>query len=117
MDKMESFKKFAASKPHLKRMVDNKETTWQELFERYDIYGEEDDVFKEEKKSENKENRKESGSFSSFMDMINNIDIDKVTEGLNGMKKILSILSEVTQHDDSSTSRKKMNQPFERDID
>ena len=95
MDKMEEFKKFAASKPFLKKKVENKETSWQELYERYDIYGENDDI---------------------FMDMLNSIDIDKITEGLNGMKKVLSILSEVTSKEDN-TSRKKMNQPYERDID
>ena len=113
MDKMENFKKFAASKPFLKKKVENKETSWQELYERYDIYGENDDIFKENE-IENK--RKTNDSFSSFMDMLNSIDIDKITEGLNGMKKVLSILSEVTSKEDN-TSRKKMNQPYERDID
>lgn len=113
MDKMEEFKKFASSKPFLKKKVENKETTWQELYERYDIYGENDDIFKE---NEKESKRKNVDSFSSFMDMINNIDIDKITEGLNGMKKVLSILSEVTNKDEN-TSRKKMNQPYERDID
>ena len=113
MDKMEEFKKFASSKPFLKKKVENKETTWQELYERYDIYGENDDIFKE---NEKESKRKNGDSFSAFMDMINNIDIDKITEGLNGMKKVLSILSEVTNKDEN-TSRKKMNQPYERDID
>ena len=112
MDKMEEFKKFASSRPFLKQKVDNKEITWQELYERYDIYGKEDEIFKEDKN----ENRKNNDSFSSFMDMINNIDIDKVTEGLNGMKKILSILGEITQKEDNS-SKRKMNQPFERNVD
>ena len=112
MDKMEKFKKFAATKPHLKKKVDNKEITWQELYEKYDIYGEDDPIFKEEAI---KENRQE-GSFNSFIDMLNKIDIDKVTEGLNGMKKILSILSEITQKDDNGFKRKE-NQPFEREID
>lgn len=116
MDKMEEFKKFAASKPFLKRKVDLKETTWQELYERYDIYGEEDEIFKEKENEKDVKRNKNPDSFSSFMDMLSNIDIDKITEGLNGMKKVLSILSEVTQHDDTS-SRRKMNQPFERDID
>ena len=112
MDKMEQFKKFASSKPFLKRKVDNKEVTWQELYEKYDIYGEEDPIFKEDSSS----SKQESNSFSSFMDMINNIDIDKITEGLNGMKKVLSILSEITQKDDANTKRK-MHQPYERDVD
>ena len=111
MDKMEEFKKFASTKPFLKRKVDNKETTWQELYEKYDIYGEEDPIFKEETSSKN-----ETSSFSSFMDMLNSIDIDKITDGLNGMKKVLSILSEITRKDDGSNKRK-MNQPYEKDVD
>ena len=116
MDKMEKFKKFASTRPFLKKKVDNKETTWQELFERYDIYGEDDEIFKESSKTTSTKEKKGPDSFSSFMDMLSNIDIDKITEGLNGMKKVLSILSEVTQHDESPT-RKKMNQPYERDVD
>jgi hypothetical protein len=112
MDKMEQFKKFASSKPFLKKKVDNKETSWQELYEKYDIYGEDDPIFKED----NSFQRNENGSFSSFMDMINNIDIDKITDGLNGMKKVLSILSEITKKDDTNNKRK-MNQPYEKDID
>ena len=114
MDKMEQFKKFASNKPFLKKKVDNKETTWQELFEKYDIYGEDDPIFKEEKNSNNQ--KQDNSSFSSFIEMINNIDIDKITEGLNGMKKVLSIISEITQKDEVS-SKRKMSQPYERDVD
>lgn len=113
MDKMERFKKFASTKPFLKKMVDNKEISWQELYEKYDIYGEDDPIFKEENK---KDNTRNDSSFSSFIDMINNIDIDKISEGLNGMKKVLSILSEITQKEDVPSSRK-MKQPYEKDVD
>ena len=64
MDKMESFKKFASNKPFLKKKVDNKETSWQELFERYDIYGEDDPIFKEE--TETKSNTRNIFFFSYF---------------------------------------------------
>lgn len=114
MDKMEKFKKFASTKPHLKKKVDNKEITWQELYEKYDIYGEDDPIFQEGETSKNKS--RQEGNFSSFIDMINSIDIDKISEGLNGMKKILSIISEITQKDET-TSKKRENQPFERKID
>ena len=53
MNKMEKFKKFASTKPHLKKKVDNKEITWQELYEKYDIYGEDDPIFQEEETSKN----------------------------------------------------------------
>ena len=114
MDKMESFKKFAANKPFLKKKVDKKETSWLELFERYDIYGEDDPIFKEE--TETKSNTRQDTSFNSFVDMLNSIDIDKISEGLNGMKKVLSILSEITKKEDVP-SKSKMNRPYERDVD
>ena len=112
---MESFKRFASNKPFLKKKVENKETTWQELFERYDIYGEDDPIFKEESENKGNTNRQDT-SFSSFIDMLNSIDIDKISEGLNGMKKVLSILSEITKKEDSP-SKSKMNRPYERDVD
>lgn len=115
MDKMEKFKKFASSKPHLKKMVDNKEISWQELYEKYDIYGEDDPIFNDVNQNDKIKGKRDT-SFTSFMDMINSIDIDKISEGLNGMKKILSILSEITQKDESS-SKRKSSQPFERNVD
>ena len=35
---------------------------------------------------------------------------------INGMKKVLSILSEITKKDDSP-SKSKMNRPYEKDVD
>ena len=114
MDKMEEFKRFAASKPFLRKKVDNKEISWQELYERYDIYGEDDEIFKETKKEE--KTFKNDGSFSSFMEMLNSIDIDKITDGLNGMKKVLSILSEVTRKEENTSKRKK-EELYEKEVD
>ena len=71
MDKMESLKKFASTKPHLKKKVDNKEITWQELYEKYDIYGEDDPIFKDEGQFKSKQ----EGNFTSFIDKLFNFCI------------------------------------------
>lgn len=52
MNKLEEFKEFAKTKPFLKTYVEIGKYTWQDLFERYDIYGPDDDVFKEELEKE-----------------------------------------------------------------
>ena len=126
MDKMEKFKKFAATKPFLKKMVDNKETTWQELYERYDLYGKDDDIFQnnidENKNEENNEQKEEKDkkddTMSSFFNMLSGIDVDKISDGLNGMKKILSILSEITVGDElNSFTSRRTNKPYKRDDD
>lgn len=126
MATFEEFKSFIRDKPYLKEKVKNNKTTWQELFERYDLYGKEDEIFKEEIKSEKEEkeveseekNSKHDESFSSFFNMLSGIDVDKISDGLNGMKKILSILSEITTTEDvTSFSSRKNQKPYKRDDD
>lgn len=125
------FKDFIKNKPFLKEKVKNNETSWQELFERYDLYGPEDEIFinkKEETINQEKENddnpqekEKESktdDSLSSFFNMISGIDVDKISDGLNGMKKILNILSEITTGEEATTFSARRNQkPYKRDDD
>ena len=67
-----------------------------------------------------KNNKKEKDdSLSSFINMISGLDVDKISDGLNGMKKILNILSEITVNDDvSSFTSARINQrPYKRDDD
>lgn len=54
------------------------------------------------KEETNKKDDKEEkdDSLSSFINMISGLDVDKISDGLNGMKKILNILSEITVNDE-----------------
>lgn len=124
MSTFEEFKEFIKDKPYLKDKVKNNKTTWQELYERYDLYGKGDEIFKNEepvKEETNKKDDKEEkdDSLSSFINMISGLDVDKISDGLNGMKKILNILSEITVNDDVSsfTSARRNQRPYKRDDD
>ena len=50
MDKKEEFKTFIKDKEFLIDKVNNGETTWQKLYEIYDLYGESAAIFKMENK-------------------------------------------------------------------
>ncbi len=124
MNKLEEFKEFAKTKPFLKTYVEIGKYTWQDLFERYDIYGPDDDVFKEELEKEKTNGEEETKTsekkegLGSILDAINGFDADKISEGLNGMKKILGILSEVTKPDElPKVSKRKMSRPYQRNDD
>ena len=126
MASFEEFKTFIKDKPFLKEKVRKKEITWQELYERYDLYGKDDDIFQnnidENKNEENNEQKEEKDkkddSMSSFFNMLSGIDVDKISDGLNGMKKILSILSEITVGDElNSFTSRRANKPYKRDDD
>ena len=45
MDKKEEFKKFVKKNPDFADYVRNKTATWQELYELWDMYGEDESVF------------------------------------------------------------------------
>lgn len=130
MDKLDEFRKFAQSKPHLKEIVKQKKMTWQELYERYDIFGTEDEIFSvpteetkakptssSSSKSAEPETEKKEG-LGSILDALSGFDADKISDGLNGMKKILGILSEVTKPEETkSLSKRKMSRPYQRNDD
>lgn len=123
MNKLEEFREFAKTKPMLKDLVEQGKYTWQDLFERYDIYGPEDELFSDKKeeteessKSENEGDKKEG--LGSILNALNGFDPDKISDGLNGMKKILNILSEVTKPDEApKLSKRKVSRPYQRNDD
>ena len=106
MSKLDEFKAFAHERPFLREKVKQGEMTWQELYERYDIYGPDDEIFKEKE------------GLDSILDAISGFDVDKISDGLNGMKKILNVLSEVTRPEETPPlSRRKMSKPYQRNDD
>ena len=111
---MDEFKEFVKNKPFLKEKVKRKEVTWQELYERYDLYGEDDDAFKEDK---HKKEEKNDEGISKVLDMLGDVDINKISEGLNGMRKILNIITEVTSLDTDLGFNKKRSRPYQRKDD
>ena len=129
MATFEEFKEFIKDKPFLKEQVKNGNTSWKELFEHNDLYGKDDELFKKEiineddniesqqKSSEEKETKTDD-SMTSFFNLLSGIDVDKISDGLNGMKKILNILSEVTMGDEvSNFSTRRTQKPYRRDDD
>lgn len=125
MSKLDEFKAFAHERPFLREKVKQGEITWQELYERYDIYGPDDEIFKEkEPKKEEKEEsstsetKEKKEGLDSILDAISGFDVDKISDGLNGMKKILNVLSEVTRPEETPPlSRRKMSKPYQRNDD
>ena len=123
MDKFEEFKEFCKDKEYLKQTVRDGKHTWQELYEIYDIYGPEDELFSDKKEeteessqSENEGEKKEG--LGSILNALNGFDPDKISDGLNGMKKILNILSEVTKPDEApKLSKRKVSRPYQRNDD
>ena len=87
MDKKELFKEFARKHPELIDYVNNnKDITWQKLYEIYDIYGDDINTWKPYLKTKN----------TSITDMVKNIDVKTIQEHVNNAQKALSVIQELT---------------------
>jgi D-mannonate dehydratase len=103
MDKIENFKSFVKTKPFLAYKVHSGLTSWQKLYEIYDVYGESHEIFtngEKQKETTNTEKQAEQptasntnykAGISSVLKAVQDIDIDKLSDNLNSFKKIFSL--------------------------
>jgi hypothetical protein len=109
MDKLEKFKEFIKDKEFLIDKVNNKETTWQNLYEIYDLYGEDASIFKKEtdtkETNNNSTNNSNDNRVSSLLKAFEGVDVNKINENLEGVRKILAVLGEFSKKDDVKPKR------------
>lgn len=92
MSKKDEFKAFAKSHPELVSWVKNKNGTWQDLYDVYDIYGEDENTWAKYIK----EDAVGKTTFGDLSNMVKNIDMDAVQKHLNTAQKALNFVSELT---------------------
>lgn len=107
MTKKDEFKIFASKNKYLANAVNNGKTTWQKLFEMFDIYGEKSDIWNSFKiVKEVKEEKNLSSTVKSVIDNIKKIDVDKLEENIGSLQKALGFLEEIVVTKDSKKEDK-----------
>lgn len=80
---LESFKSFVRQRPSLANFVNNKEKTWQDFYEMYELYGENSEVWnKYVRDSINK-----PVTIKDLFGLFKNIDIGEVQESISSLQK------------------------------
>lgn len=106
----ETFKRFVRSHPSLVSKVNDGNTTWQKLYEMYDLYGENHSIWNSyfNDSSIGGENRGSTVGSSStqstigdtslkeIFNMIKSMDLDTVKKGVDGLQKAVGLLQELT---------------------
>ena len=96
MSKKENFKKFVSLNPDLVKLVANKKHTWQELFEVYDLYGNDKKVW------DKYLNAKDSVNIESLTELtkvFKNVNLDTVQKYITTAEKIVGVMGELTKSD------------------
>ncbi len=94
MDKKELFKNFIGAHPEILKYIKNKEMTFQDFFEIYDIYGEESNVWDKYFK-DNIEN--DDNKLKELSGLLKNINIDSIEHHVNNAQKVIGIIQELTK--------------------
>ena len=87
-DKKEKFKEFIRNNKDLSKLVIEGKSTYQKLYETYDIYGEDKTIWN------NILNNNESFARKAI-DYLKKIDTDKLEENFNNIEKALGFLEEI----------------------
>lgn len=84
----ESFKTFARNNPELATTVLENKATWQQLYELYEIYGEESNIW-------NNYLTKKETSLKDIIDTIKNLDLNTFQEGINNIQKAIGLIQSI----------------------
>lgn len=119
--KKEEFKQFVRNNPKLINYVRNNEMTWQKFYEMYDLYGEEESVWKEyihtqDQKEEIKSTTVEKAAISGLTlnELVNwfkNVDLDGLQEGIGNVQRVLGVVQDFSKKDNNQTTAKQTYKP------
>lgn len=113
--KKEEFKEFIKLHPELAKGVNSGKTSWQHLYELFDLYGSDSNVFDEfiNSKSIN-QNNNINNNFNNAIETLKNIDMNSVKSNLSSIQKALSFLEDFTKPEDVKSITNVVNpKPFE----
>ena len=99
MSNIENFKTFVKSNPTFASHIKDGSMTWQKFYELYDMYGEEESVWKEYR-----EQKKKSTTINDVISLAKNIDIDKLQEGVNSISKAVGLFSDLLSNNKTSSN-------------
>ena len=116
-NKMEDFKNFVKSNPFLIGYIRRGKKSWQEVYEIYDLYGEDEDAWgkflvDDKFDSESRDSGSSKGGYiEEIINMAKKVDMNKVQEGISSLQKTLGLFGELFVNKNSTGSMGKEYNP------
>ena len=98
----ESFKLFVKKNPHLIHYVKNEDMTWQKFYELYDLYGENNDIWKDYIKKETATDIKTataSVGIADFLTWLKTVNLDSLQESIGNIQRVLGVVQDLSNKD------------------
>lgn len=104
----DTFKEFIKKRPDLAKAVFNGKVSFQKLYEAYDIYGEDSNVFDKYLVNDTIESRGDNG-FSDITNIFKNLDLDTIQKGVNGLQKAVNLIQEIVPNNTQNNANNYVN--------
>lgn len=108
MSKVDNFKNFMYKHPEFIDYAKNNNVSWQTFYELYDIYGENEDVWKKYTSKSITDNI----NLKNILNTVKNINLDSLEENISSIQKAVMLIEELTK----STSKEKNESSKEEKI-
>ena len=109
--KKEEFKEFVKKNPKLISYVKSNEMSWQKFYELYDLYGEDENIWKDYLKT-NEDVEKiatttTTFAFADFINWLKNIDLDGLQEGIGNVQRVLGVVQDLSNKNNNVEEKPK----------
>ena len=111
----EQFKQFVKKNPILIKYINSKEMTWQQFYEMYDLYGEEENIWKKyldnDIKNENVKDISKTTAFADFLAFLKTVNLDSLQEGIGSIQRVLGVFQDFSNNKSTTKDDKKEYKP------
>ena len=119
--KKDEFKEFVRKNPRLIKFVKNNEMTWQKFYEMYDLYGEDENAWKDYLEVKEKVENDTVGSagktaitgltLSEVVNWLKNVDLDGIQEGIGNVQRVLGVVQDFSKKGETTTNAEPKYKP------
>ena len=118
---IDKFKEFVRNNSYLINYTKTGNKTWQDLYEIYDLYGEDQDAWNNYLKEDNINTTNNNTSKTNYIEemvrMAKNIDMDKVQEGITSLQKTLGLFGDLFASKGTNNTKEYNPRPLYRRFD
>ena len=111
----EEFKAFVRKRPELIKYVNSGDMTWQKFYEMYDLYGEEESVWKKyldnDFKNETVKDISKTTAFADFLAFLKTVNLDSLQEGIGSIQRVLGVFQDFSNNKSNTKDDKKEYKP------
>ena len=117
-NKIDNFKEFVRNNNHLISYIKNNNKSWQEVYEIYDLYGEDEGAWNKFLNDERGKSNTNTGNKSNYIDdivrMAKSVDMDKVQEGISSLQKTLGLFGDLIGNKENTSNKGYSPRPLYR---